>query len=205
MKPTTLFAAAVLFFLSFAALAQDQSEPDSLYRRRGAARTAEAPEAPGTKPNWMERITLGGNFGLSFGNYTYVNLSPLVGYRFTDKFTAGGGFTYIYNRWRIPGYQAVSNNIYGGRVMAQYAIIPRIAPTFEYEALNVPYPDYNDVGNIVEARRWIGNPMIGATVLFPIGRKSNFGLTALYNINYNTNRAYSPYGSPWVIRAGFML
>ncbi len=201
MKPTTLFAAAVLFFLSFAASAQDQSEPDSLYRRRGAAGT---PEAPGAKPNWMERITLGGNFGLSLGNYTYVNLSPLVGYRFTDKFTAGGGVTYIYSRVRYAGYPSYSNSIYGGRVMAQYAIIPRIAPTFEYEALNVGYQAYTDVG-LVEARRWIGNPMIGATVLFPIGRKSNFGLTALYNINYTTNQAYSPYGSPWVIRAGFML
>jgi hypothetical protein len=198
MKPTTLFAAAVLFFLSFAALAQDQSEPDSLYQRRGAAGT------PGAKPNFMERITLGGNFGLSLGNYTYVNLSPLLGYRFTDRFTAGGGITYIYSRVRYPGYQAFSNSIYGGRVMGQYAVIPRFAPTFEYEALNVGYLDYTDVG-IVEARRWIGNPMIGATVLFPIGRKSNFGLTALYNLNYTTNRAYSPYGSPWVLRMGFML
>ena len=199
MKPIKLFAAVVLFLLSFAAMAQDQSEPDSLYRRRGAA------ETPGTKPNWMERITLGGNFGLSFGNYTYVNLSPLLGYRFTDRFTAGGGVTYIYSRVRIPGFQAYSSSIYGGRVMAQYAIIPRIAPTVEYEALNVGYLDYNDVGEVVSARRWIGNPMIGATVLFPIGRKSNFGLTALYNLNYTTNQIYSPYGSPWVIRMGFML
>ncbi len=199
MKPTTLFAAALLFFLSFAAVAQDQSEPDSLYRRRGAPA-----ETPGAKPNWMERITLGGNFGLSFGNYTYVNLSPLVGYRFTDRFTAGGGVTYIYSRVRYTGLQTYSSSIYGGRVMAQYAVIPRLAPTIEYEALNVPYLDYTDVG-VVEARRWIGNPMVGATVLFPIGKKSNFGLTALYNLNYTTNQMYSPYGSPWVIRAGFML
>jgi hypothetical protein len=199
MKPTTLFAATVLFFLSFAALAQDQSEPDSLYRRRGADS-----ETPGVKPNWMERVTLGGNFGLSLGNYTYVNLSPLVGYRFTNKFTAGGGFTYIYSRVRYPGYAPFSNSIYGGRVNMQYAIIPRFAPIVEYEALNVAYLRDTDVG-LVEARRWIGNPMVGATVLFPIGRKSNFGLTGLYNLNYTTNQAYSPYPSPWIIRAGFML
>ncbi len=193
MKSTTLFTAAILFFLSFTALAQDQSESDSLFRRR---------EAEGPKENWMERITLGGNFGLSFGNYTYVNLSPLVGYRITDRFTAGGGITYIYSRVKYPGLQSFSNSIYGGRVMAQYAIIPRLAPTFEYEALNVV--DYMDASGR-EARRWIGNPMIGATVLFPIGRKSNFGLTALYNLNYTTNQIYSPYGSPWVIRMGVML
>ncbi len=202
MKPTTLFTAVVLFFLSFAALAQDQPEPDSLYRRRGAART---PADPGAKPNWMERITLGGNFGLSLGNPTYINLAPLVGYRVTDRFTAAGGVTYIYSRVRYAGYPTFSNSIYGGRVNAQYAIIPRFAPIVEYEALNVGYQEYTDTGSIVEARRWIGNPMIGATVLFPIGKKSNFGLTGLYNLNYTANQMYSPYGSPWVIRAGFML
>ncbi len=195
MKPTTLFTAAILFFLSFTALAQDQPESDSLFRRR---------EAESPKPNWMERISLGGNFGLAFGNNTYVNLSPLVGYRFTDRFLAGAGVTYIYSRWRYPGYQAVSNSIYGGRVVARYSIIPQFAPTFEYEALNVAYLRDTDVG-LVQARRWIGNPMAGATVIFPIGKKSSFGLTALYNLNYTANQAYSPYGSPWVIRAGFML
>ncbi|HEX8531321.1 MAG TPA: hypothetical protein VF646_14920 [Cytophagales bacterium] len=202
MKPTTLFAAAMLFFLSFAALAQDQSEPDSLYRRRGANKTA---EAPGAKPNWMERISLGGNFGLSLGNPTYINLAPLVGYRVNDRLTPGGGVTYIYSRVRDIYGQSFSSSIYGGRVNVQYAIIPRFAPIVEYEALNVAYLNYNAAGEIVEARRWIGNPMVGATVLFPIGRKSNFGLTALYNLNFTTNQAYSPYNSPWVIRAGFML
>lgn len=198
MKPTTLFTAAFLFFLSFTALAQDQQEPDSLYRRRGAS------EVPGAKPNWMERITLGGNFGLSLGNPTYINLAPLVGYRVTDKFTAAGGVTYIYSRVRDVYGQSFSSSIYGGRANVQYAIIPRFAPIVEYEALNVAYLRDTDVG-VVEARRWIGNPMVGATVLFPIGRRSNFGLTALYNLNYTANQAYSPYGSPWVIRAGFML
>jgi len=193
MKPTTLFTAILLFLLAFTA--QAQTEPDSLYRRRNAGQE---------KPNWMERITLGGNFGLSFGNNTSVNLSPLVGYRFTDRFLTAGGVTYIYSRWKYPGYQAVSNSIYGGRVVAQYSVIPRFAPTLEYEALNVPYLRDTDVG-LVQDRRWIGNPLIGASVLFPIGRKSNFSLTALYNLNYTTNQLYSPYGSPWVIRTGFML
>jgi hypothetical protein len=127
-----------------------------------------------------------------------------VGYRVTEKFTAAAGVTYIYSRVRDVFGQSFSSSIYGGRVNAQYAIIPRFAPIVEYEALNVAYLRDTDLG-IVEARRWIGNPMIGATVLFPIGKRSNFGLTGLYNLNYNSNRMYSPYNSPWVIRAGFML
>jgi hypothetical protein len=193
MKLTRLFTALLLFMLSFGALAQTPS--DSLFRRRGT-------EQP--KPNWMERISLGGNFGASFGNSTFINLAPLVAYRFTDKFMAGGGFTYIYSRWKFPGYQAVSNSIYGGRTMARYSLFPNFAPTLEYEALNVPYLKQTDFG-VEQDRRWIGNPLVGATVLFPIGRRSNFGITGLYNLNYENNRMYSPYGSPWVIRMGFML
>ena len=38
-----------------------------------------------------ERLFVGGNFGLSFGDQVFVNLSPIVGYRFSELFAAGVG------------------------------------------------------------------------------------------------------------------
>lgn len=42
------------------------------------------------------RLTFGGGFGLQFGDYTLVNVSPQVGYNFSDKFNAGVGLSYSY-------------------------------------------------------------------------------------------------------------
>ncbi|MEI6948508.1 hypothetical protein V9K67_15040 [Paraflavisolibacter sp. H34] len=42
------------------------------------------------------RLFVGGNFGLSFGSYTFINVSPQVGYHFTDHFAAGAGVNFQY-------------------------------------------------------------------------------------------------------------
>ena len=38
-----------------------------------------------------KRLFVGGNFGLTFGNFTFINVSPQLGYRFNDFFAAGIG------------------------------------------------------------------------------------------------------------------
>ena len=45
----------------------------------------DVPEKKGFDP---QRLFFGGNFGLTFGNFTFINVSPVVGYRLTDKFSA---------------------------------------------------------------------------------------------------------------------
>ncbi len=42
------------------------------------------------------KLFVGGNLGLAFGTYTIVNVSPLVGYRFTNVLAAGVGVNYSY-------------------------------------------------------------------------------------------------------------
>ena len=35
------------------------------------------------------RLIIGGNLGLSFGDFTNINISPMVGYRISQLFAAG--------------------------------------------------------------------------------------------------------------------
>src|ERR1700730_6477977 len=43
------------------------------------------------------KLFLGGNFGLSFGSYTLINLFPQLGYHFTNYFAAGAGINLLYS------------------------------------------------------------------------------------------------------------
>lgn len=183
-----------LLVLSYTA----QAQQDSLYVRRKT-------EVPGQKAPWTEKITLGGNFGLAFGNPTFINISPLIGYRITDKFIAGGGPSYIYTR--IKAYnQRFENSIVGGRVFGQHMIFENFAARAEFEHLGIQYPVWNGT-DYVKRREWVSNPLIGASYNMPIGRKASFNITALYNLNHQNrlNRSYLYGSSPFIIRAGFML
>src|ERR1017187_2606703 len=42
------------------------------------------------------KLFVGGGLGLAFGTYTIVNVTPLVGYRFSELFAAGVGINYSY-------------------------------------------------------------------------------------------------------------
>lgn len=41
------------------------------------------------------RLVFGGNLNVSFGDFTFVNISPQVGYQFSPMLTAGAGINYI--------------------------------------------------------------------------------------------------------------
>lgn len=177
-----------------------QAQQDSLFRKRQR-------ENPQEKAAWLEKISVGGNFGLSFGTVTQVNISPLIGYRLTDKFVAGGGPSFIYTSYKIYG-RKFENTIWGGRAFGQHLIFDNLAARAEFEYLSIQYPTLNAAGtDIVNRREWVANPLIGLSYNFPLGRRSSFNITALYNLNYknNLNQSFLYGGSPFVIRAGFML
>jgi hypothetical protein len=60
----------------------------------------EEPDEKKEKGFQKEKLFVGGNFGLTFGNYTLINVSPQIGYRFTDFFAAGIGINLQYVSWK---------------------------------------------------------------------------------------------------------
>ncbi len=47
------------------------------------------------------KLFFGGNFGLSFGDYTIVNVSPQLGYRFNNYLAAGAGINLLYSSTKL--------------------------------------------------------------------------------------------------------
>ena len=66
--------------------------------------TAQEKEEKEEKPKGFqkENLFIGGNFGLTFGDYTLINVSPQLGYRFNDYLAAGFGINgqYVSDRLR---------------------------------------------------------------------------------------------------------
>ncbi|HNV28796.1 MAG TPA: hypothetical protein PKJ83_06660 [Cyclobacteriaceae bacterium] len=48
------------------------------------------------KPSFKDKVFFGGGFGMSFSaNYDYFSLSPIIGYRITQRLAGGVSIIYI--------------------------------------------------------------------------------------------------------------
>ncbi|MGD1840722.1 MAG: hypothetical protein ACFB0B_07480 [Thermonemataceae bacterium] len=151
----------------------------------------------------LERFTFGGNFGLSFGSITAIELSPAIGYKVTENLIPGVGGTYMYfSTQATNGVQTfdIETSVYGFRGFLQYIIFENFFLWGEFETLNVEVANF-DTDQL--EREWVNSPFIGGGYRVPMGFRGAFNFTVLYNLNYQDNR--SPYPSPLVIRAGFLL
>jgi hypothetical protein len=139
--------------------------------------------------NWKSRIFTGGNLGLQFGNATFIEISPLVGYRITERLAAGIGITYEYLSYKDYN---ISTNVYGGRVFCRFYITDELFAHAEYEVLNMqPY--------LVGARANVESFLVGGGYRQSIGERTSLNVLILWNLN---ETEFSPYINP-IIRIGF--
>ncbi|MBV2247693.1 MAG: hypothetical protein KUL83_11045 [Lentimicrobium sp.] len=163
------------------------------------------------KPNFKDRLIVGGGIGLQFGDVTLIDLSPTVGYRVTDKLEAGIGITYKY--FKIKNYfydyttgikYDLKTNIYGGSLYARYAIIENLFAHIEYERLLYNFTDiYFVSGNVTKskAQATINSFFIGGGYRQRISGRSYFYIMGLWNL---IEDPLSPYSNP-VLRMGVGL
>ncbi len=156
-----------------------------------------------TERPWSERFFFGGNLGLQFGNLTYVDISPLVGYKITEKVHTGIGVTYIYYRYKDV-FGQFETSIYGGRVFGRYYPLENLFAHAEYEALNLEVPSSPSGGGYSDlVRTYINSVLVGGGYAQPIGQNAAITLMVLFNL---TEEQYSPYQNPILrlgINAGF--
>ena len=157
--------------------------------------------------SFMDKVFVGGGIGAGFGYYTYVSISPIIGYRITPKLSAALRLMYQYTTYDYYDYQenrykTYSGNNFGVGGFARYTVYGPVYLQVEYEHLNSDglYPDGST------SRTSFDSYMAGGGIAQPVGGKAFMFITAMYNFsydNFDSNGAYrSPYDSPWVIRIG---
>ena len=151
------------------------------------------PEVP--KKKFKNRITIGGNLGLNFGDVTLINLSPRIGYKVTKKLTTGVGVTYQYLQDNRIG-QNFKSSIYGGNIFSMYSIIDQAFVQTEFELLNVE--SRFGYSNRVNVPIWL----VGGGYRLSIGGNSFLNFTILYDVIQDSN---SPYGNSLIYRGGINI
>ncbi len=148
---------------------------------------------------FVDHLYFGGSLGLQFGSQTYIELAPIVGYKITDRLSAGLGLKYIYYKFKDSyASNSYTSNIYGGGPFARFILLEGLFLHAEYEILNLEVPDIYFRNY---SRKNISSVFLGAGYRQMIGNNSSLDFLFLYNINESI---YSPYSNP-VIRIGFGL
>jgi len=145
-----------------------------------------------------ERIYFGGNLGsFQFGTITHIDVAPVIGYRFTDKISAGVGFSYQYFNSAEGNY---STNIYGGRLIGNYSINKNIITHLEGEILSLETKYFDLRNQYPNSSRFLyPSVFVGGGYKQSIGEHSYTYIMILWNL---LNSSDSPYENP-VIRVGF--
>ncbi len=159
---------------------------------------------PPKHSEFMDKVFVGGGFNMWFSDsYSFIELSPIVGYKVTDRFSAGVGVTYQYlqRKYYYPNGQEFNNsdNVFGGRLFARYQLVGPLFMYGEFEDLNLEVHQYN---NQFE-REWVPGMFLGGGLMQPFGRKGGVAIMFLYNVMYDDLR--SPYNSPFVYRISFFI
>jgi hypothetical protein len=217
MKSKILLSCIVLLtvFICPSLMAQDEYyRPDSLKKEQPEEKPVPPVEYKKVEEKkkladfkdrpFLERVRLGGSFGLSLGTVTNINLSPMAGYELTEKLVGGVGVTGMYYHSKYFGMNSI---YYGGRAFLMYSVLPMVSLIGEIEGMNVEADTFKKY----DVRKWLASPMLGAAYSQPVGGRfiKAVHLTVLYNLNYNNQlddfgNNISPYSSPFVFRVTFL-
>ncbi len=150
--------------------------------------------------DWAEKMSVGGNFAfLASQRYTYIDISPLIGYRLSKMILIGAGPVYTYYNERLGGI-SYKFDMYGLRMMGRLYFLENFFLQTGWDKLNRSiYVLQNNT--LQESRIWIDNVWIGGGIRYPVGAGSYMFSSLLYNLNQNN---YSPYPNPF-LQVGFIV
>ncbi len=195
-----LLAVLVFPVAPLPSFASDQGAPSAMAPTTATVDTmAPAPEVDTRSRDKgfdSDNLFFGGGVGLAFGDVTYIELAPLLGYRIAPQASVGASLIYRYrndDRYR----ESFSTSDYGGSVFGRYHIVNPLFLHAEIEYLSYEYVRLD----FSTERDNFTSYFVGAGVDFPMGPRTSMFLLGLYNLAYDSGEP-SPYDSPWVIRFG---
>ena len=139
------------------------------------------------------KLFFGGNLGGSFGTYTIVNVSPQVGYRFSEMFAAGVGLNYNYYGYN-DGYLSSRQTYVGMNVFGRFYPIPQLflqaRPDLNYMWASQKIAGGGQDHPSVKINQFVPSFLLGGGAAIPTGRNGAIMISIMYDVIQNF---YSPY------------
>lgn len=175
------------------------AQVDSVYTGRESNNDKRKPKQHSEKiADLKDKLVYGGMimpgfYATTFGNVLSVNANGSIGYRITERLTAGveGNFTYTSIK---TSYGTFQESVYGPGIFARYKIFQSSFLQAQYSKLNQPnyYTGY-------DKRIWVDYLLVGGGYFQRISNEAGFITSVLFNLSPNSN---SIYRSP-VFQVGF--
>ena len=193
MKKKLLFS----LFVCAAFIGKAQNEQDNVGEEKGFKK---------------ENVFVGGNFGLTFGDYTLINLSPQVGYRFTRFFAAGVGINGQYVGFKDRAfngdvYRKVSQGVAGlnifGRVfpISNFGLYLQAQPEANYlfgkEIYYQPSKEEYKLDATIAP-----SFLLGGGIILGSGGRGGAMISVMYDVLQHED---SPYSNKPIYNFGFIV
>jgi len=193
------FLLTLAIVLSVATTVYSQQTDTANVPPAGAAMET-TPSAAEPAPSAVSKVYYGGYVGATFGDYSSIELSPMVGYHVSPVVSAGVRFTYEYLWADVNGQNYDASN-YGGSVFALARVHPKVFLQAEFK-----YMSYETVSVLsTDDREWVPFLYLGGGYVQPLGGNVSLVASVLVDVLQDENSPYedwSPEFSIGVI-AGF--
>jgi len=139
---------------------------------------------------FADRLMYGGDFYLQFGTIRQVILSPRVAYKFTEKYSAGVGISFMYYDNKNYNNETF---VYGGSLFMDYTLFNFVFAHCETESLNMETYDLAPFSTTkwIATREWVTGVYVGGGISIPMGERAKTVLMVLYNLNQTRDTPFS--------------
>ncbi len=168
--------------------------PAAIAPAPAAASTAAATQAPppAEKPKKKRDIFYGGTVGATFGDYTSISISPMIGMMLTPRVAVGVEATYEYVEDESYGKKVTASN-YGGGVFARFFPVPRFYGHAEFDYMSYEY----QISGQETDRTWVPFLLVGGGVVQRISPRTALTVEVLFDVLQDDNSPYDS-GEPFV-------
>ena len=149
------------------------------------------------KTNEPSKVYYGGGIGFNFwGDIFRISVEPMVGYKFTPKFSAGVKLMYEYINYSTTPERTYNN--YGGSIFSRFRVIPQFYLHAEFAYYSYKYSSTTILDEPYDSEReWVPFLLLGGGYSQQISRNTWAYVQALWDVIQDDKSPYSG-GDAWI-------